>query len=123
MFICPLLVNKGEAIKQAVVETTDRHKHASLFATNPFMSIIFCRTKRRADILELAMKQEGYNCKKLHSDIPETVESYIHRIVHTGRACEEGYTRLFIDPKNSRLLEEIETAIGFTLPRRKIMLG
>lgn len=158
-----------KAIKQFVVETTDRHKQAALFSIleedNPFMAIIFCRTKRRADVLELAMKGEGYNCKKLHSDIPqpkrerimksfrnteiqyliatdvaargidvtgvthiynydipETVESYIHRIGRTGRAGEEGYTCAFIDPKNQQLLNDIETTIGFKLPKRQVTL-
>lgn len=29
-------------------------------------------------------------------DIPETPETYIHRIGRTGRAGEEGYTCLFV---------------------------
>ena len=156
-----------KAIKQFVVETTDRQKQSDLLAAlkedNPFMSIIFCRTKKRVDVLEVAMKGAGFNCQKLHSDIPqpkrerimksfrnaeiqyliatdvaargidvtgvthiynydipETVESYIHRIGRTGRAGEEGYTCLFCDPKNNSLLKEIELTIGFKLPRRKI---
>ncbi|MGL6173702.1 MAG: DEAD/DEAH box helicase [Cellulosilyticaceae bacterium] len=158
-----------QAIQQFVVETTDRHKQASLLKAldedNPFLGIIFCRTKRRADDLEIAMKAKGYNLEKLHSDIkqskrerimksfreaklqyliatdvaarglditgvthiynydiPETVESYIHRIGRTGRAGEEGYTCVFIDPKNKKMLLEIEETIGFTIPRRHIML-
>lgn len=154
-----------DSIKQEVVETTDRHKRESLFAAidedNPFMAIIFCRTKRRADDLETAMKARKYNCMKIHSDvpqnkrerimksfrnadiqfliatdvaargldisgvthiynydIPEHVESYIHRIGRTGRAGESGYTCMFIDPKNKRELDAIEEAIGFKIPRR-----
>ena len=34
-------------------------------------------------------------------DIPEKAETYIHRIGRTGRAGEQGYTCLFIDPKDS----------------------
>ena len=49
-----------ETIKQEVVETTDRHKQASLFQVleedSPFMAMIFCRTKRRVDALYEAMK-------------------------------------------------------------------
>ena len=39
---------------------------------NPFMAIIFCRTKRRVDALEEAMAKNGYNCAKLHSDIQQS---------------------------------------------------
>ncbi|MBV7275844.1 DEAD/DEAH box helicase [Clostridium sp. PL3] len=164
-------VNKEEvtldAIKQQVVETTDRKKQDALCIVlnqdNPYMAIIFCRTKRRADELEAALYKRGYNCEKLHSDIlqskrerimksfrngdlqyliatdvasrgldisgvshiynydiPESTESYIHRIGRTGRAGEEGYTCLFIDPKDRLRLEEIEKAIKFKIPRRDL---
>lgn len=156
-----------ENIKQQVVETTDRLKRDALCTVldedNPFMAIIFCRTKRRADELEVVMHRKGYNCKVIHSDIPqnkrerimksfrdadiqyliatdvasrgldingvshiynydipEKMETYIHRIGRTGRAGEEGYTCLFVDPKDSRLLEEIERKIKFTIPRRLV---
>ncbi|MBD7913223.1 DEAD/DEAH box helicase [Clostridium cibarium] len=62
-------------IKQEVVETTDRWKQDSLKKVleldNPFMAVIFCRTKRRVDNLEMALVQSGFNCEKLHSDIPQ----------------------------------------------------
>lgn len=163
--------NEGEvtlnAIKQHVVETTDRRKQDALCTVldqdNPFMAIIFCRTKRRVDELEVALYRRGYNCEKLHSDIlqskrerimkafrnadfqyliatdvasrgldisgvshiynydiPESVEGYIHRIGRTGRAGEEGYSCLFIDPKNKVMLEEIEKSIKFKIPRREL---
>ena len=122
-------------INQEVVETIDREKREALCKVldedNPFMAIIFCRTKRRADELEVVMHRRGYNCKVIHSDIqqskrerimksfrnadiqyliatdvasrgldiggvdhiynydiPENVETYIHRIGRTGRAGE-----------------------------------
>ena len=133
-------------INQEVVETIDREKREALCKVldedNPFMAIIFCRTKRRADELEVVMHRRGYNCKVIHSDIqqskrerimksfrnadiqyliatdvasrgldiggvdhiynydiPENVETYIHRIGRTGRAGEKGYTCLFVDPQ------------------------
>jgi superfamily II DNA/RNA helicase len=154
-------------IKQEVVETTDRNKQDALCKAldedNPFMAMIFCRTKRRVDDLEEALHKRGYNCEKLHGDliqskrekvmkafrsaeiqyliatdvaargldvtgvghiynydIPENAEGYIHRIGRTGRAGEEGYTCLFIDPKNKRDLEEIERAIKYNIPRRTL---
>jgi superfamily II DNA/RNA helicase len=156
-----------ENIKQFVVETTDRRKQDALCTVlsedNPYMAIIFCRTKRRADELEVGLYKRGFDCQKLHSDvaqakrerimksfrngdfpyliatdvaargldingvshiynydIPETVESYIHRIGRTGRAGEEGYTCLFIDPKNNAALELIEKRINLKIPRREL---
>lgn len=157
------------AIKQDVVETTDRNKREALCKVldedNPFMAIIFCRTKRRVDELEAVLHTRKYNCVKLHSDIPqnkrerimksfrnadiqyliatdvaargldisgithiynydipENVETYIHRIGRTGRAGESGYTCMFIDPKNMKALECIETTIGFKIPRRDVII-
>ena len=154
-------------IVQEVVETTDRHKQDTLATIlkedNPFMAIIFCRTKVRADKLEEGLYQKGFNCAKLHSDIaqskrerimksfrnadiqyliatdvaargldvsgvshvynydiPETVESYVHRIGRCGRAGEKGYTCLFIDPKNEKMLDEIENNIKLNIKRRTI---
>ena len=154
-----------DTIRQEVVETTDRHKKDALCKVlnedNPFMAIIFCRTKRRVDALEESLSIDGYNCEKLHSDIsqskrerimkkfrkadiqyliatdvasrglditgithiynydiPETSEDYIHRIGRTGRAGKDGYTCMFVDPKNSRTLEEIEENIKYKIPRR-----
>lgn len=156
-------------LKQEVIETTDRHKQTALCKVmdedNPFMAIIFCRTKRRTDMLYEALKSKGYNCERLHSDIlqskrkkiinafketkiqyliatdvaargldiagvthvynydiPETVEAYIHRIGRTARMGDEGYTCLFIDPKNQKMLEAIETGIKQKLPRRQLSL-
>jgi ATP-dependent RNA helicase DeaD len=157
-------------IKQFVVETTDRGKQDALCTVldqdNPYMAIIFCRTKRRADELEIVLYKRKYDCKKLHSDvpqpkrerimkafkhgdfqyliatdvaargldirgvsniynydIPESTEEYIHRIGRTGRAGDEGYTCLFVDPKNYRELDEIEKRIHFRIPRRKLNGG
>ncbi|MEG0132779.1 MAG: DEAD/DEAH box helicase [Clostridium sp.] len=156
-------------IKQFVVETTDRRKQDALCKVleedNPFMAIIFCRTKRRADELEMGLAKRGIKSEKIHSDIvqakrerimksfrnaniqyliatdvaargldisgvshiynydiPETVESYIHRIGRTGRAGEEGYTCVFTDPKNESILQDIERKIGFKIPRREVEL-
>ncbi len=156
-----------DAIRQEVVETTDRKKQATLFQVldedNPYMAIIFCRTKRRVEDLYAAMHHKGYNCIRLHSDIlqskrermmksfrsgdiqyliatdvaargidvsgvthvynydaPETPESYIHRIGRTGRAGEDGYTCLFVAPKNEAELLAIEKKLKKRLPRRQV---
>lgn len=156
-----------DAINQEVVETTDRWKQDALCTVlekdNPFMAIIFCRTKRRADELEAGLYKRGIKCEKIHSDvpqakrerimksfrnadiqyliatdvaargidisgvshiynydIPETCESYIHRIGRTGRAGDNGYTCMFIDPKNVPMLSEIEKTIGFKIAKRDV---
>ncbi len=62
-------------IEQYLIETTDRRKQDALCQImnrdNPFLAIIFCRTKRRVDKLEYDLDTKGYNCQRLHSDIPQ----------------------------------------------------
>lgn len=53
-------------------------------------------------------------------DIPESVESYIHRIGRTGRVGEEGYTCLFVDPKDKHGLKEIEEKIKMKIHIRTL---
>lgn len=64
-----------ELIEQEFVFTTDRNKFDDLCEKikedNPFMAIIFCRTKARVDNLDLKFAQEGFNCEKIHSDISQ----------------------------------------------------
>ncbi len=75
-------------IKQQVVETTDRKKADALFSVldkdNPFMAIIFCRTKVRVDNLEEAMHKRGYSCEKLHSDILQSKREKIMKAFRKG---------------------------------------
>ncbi|PLS18426.1 DEAD/DEAH box helicase [Bacillus sp. M6-12] len=52
-------------------------------------------------------------------DIPEDVESYIHRIGRTGRAGGAGRAITFIAPKDSGEMKDIEKAIGLTIEREK----
>lgn len=64
-----------EETKQIAVETTDRAKQATLFSLidhyRPFLSIIFCRTKRRAIMLNAALKEGGYDSDELHGDLSQ----------------------------------------------------
>ena len=80
------------SIKQFVVETTDRQKRDALCKVldedNPFMAIIFCRTKRRADELEDCYHTRKYNCAKIHSDIPQIKRE---RIMKSFRDAEIQY--------------------------------
>lgn len=65
-----------DEIDQSYVFTTDRKKQSELFRIlkedNPFMAIIFCRTKARVDKLEENMSGEKFDCAKLHSDISQS---------------------------------------------------
>lgn len=144
-----------DEIKQIVIETTDRNKQEALIHTikeqKPFLSIAFCRTKRRAKALNAALIEQGFLSDELHGDmtqakrervmqtfrdlklqilvatdvaargldiegithifnydIPNDVESYIHRIGRTGRAGEKGTAITFVAPKDRDFLNMIE---------------
>lgn len=64
-----------KAISQMVVETTDRKKQEALCQVlaeqKPFMAIVFCRTKRRANTLNLALQEWGYLSDELHGDLTQ----------------------------------------------------
>lgn len=152
-------------IRQWAVETTDRGKQAALVRlleeTKPYLSIIFCRTKRRASTLNQALQEMGYDSDELHGDlsqakreqvmkrfrdarlqllvatdvaargldvegvthvfnydVPQDVESYIHRIGRTGRAGEKGLAITLYAPKDKHELADIENGIEMVLERR-----
>ena len=156
-----------DTIRQEVIETTDRWKADTLRQVleedNPFLAIIFARTKRRADELFAKMKKRGFNVQVIHSDIaqnkrerilksfrnadlqyliatdvasrgldisgvthiynydvPETPEIYIHRIGRTGRAGEDGYTCMFVAPKDNLEFNMIERKLRRNLPKRQL---
>jgi superfamily II DNA/RNA helicase len=68
-------------IRQKVVLATDRWKQEALLKeldqTNPFLGIIFCRTKRRADKLENEMSLKKYACNKLHGDMTQRAREHV----------------------------------------------
>ncbi|MED4583658.1 DEAD/DEAH box helicase [Brevibacillus choshinensis] len=53
-------------------------------------------------------------------DIPEDVDSYIHRIGRTGRAGEQGVAFTLVTPKDRSNLEMIEKGIGLSLERKSM---
>jgi ATP-dependent RNA helicase DeaD len=53
-------------------------------------------------------------------DIPEDVESYIHRIGRTGRAGGEGIAVTLYAPKDKEELLQIEKALDITLPKKNL---
>ena len=64
-----------EKINQLVVETTDRRKQSALRTLlqeyQPFLAIIFCRTKRRASTLNEALQSYGFLSEELHGDLSQ----------------------------------------------------
>ncbi|MCX7571895.1 DEAD/DEAH box helicase, partial [Tumebacillus sp. DT12] len=62
-------------VRQLVIETTDRLKQDTLKILieeyRPFLAIIFCRTKRRAQVLNEALQQAGYESDELHGDLSQ----------------------------------------------------
>lgn len=64
-----------DAIKQQVIETSDRLKQSALLymlqVHQPFLSVIFCRTKIRAKKLNEALQDAGYMADELHGDLSQ----------------------------------------------------
>lgn len=62
-------------IKQIAISTTDRAKQNDLMESlrmyQPFLGVIFCRTKRRVSKLNDALKANGFNCDELHGDLSQ----------------------------------------------------
>jgi ATP-dependent RNA helicase DeaD len=154
-----------DEIKQVVFETSDRAKQDTLIRLineyQPYLAIVFCRTKRRASALNKALKEKEYNSDELHGDlsqakreqvmkrfknaklqilvatdvaargldvegvthvfnydIPQDVESYIHRIGRTGRAGQTGMAITFATPHDRVELQEIERGINISIEKR-----
>lgn len=75
-------------IAQWVVETPEPLKREALCAVldedRPFMAIIFCRTKRRVEELSDYLERRGYDCERLHSDIPQNKRERIMKTFRKG---------------------------------------
>lgn len=71
-------------IKQVVIETTDRGKKDALLDAlkkyNPFMAIVFCRTKRRVKKLNEQLQMEGYKCDELHGDLSQAKREKVMKV-------------------------------------------
>lgn len=72
-----------KAIRQLVVECTDRHKQDALVTMierdRPFLAVIFCRTKRRAKTLNEALQEAGYASDELHGDLSQSKREQVMR--------------------------------------------
>ncbi len=56
----------------------------------------------------------------INYDMPHDVEAYIHRIGRTGRAGRKGEAILFVAPREKRMLQSIERALGNRMERLKM---
>lgn len=148
-----------DEIKELVVETTEDDKIDTLCSlineVNPYLAIVFCKTKARSSEVNEALIRRGYASDELHGDlsqskrnqvmkrfrdaklqilvatdiaargldiegvshifnydIPQDVESYIHRIGRTGRAGQTGVAYTFVTPKDHETLRMIENGIN-----------
>lgn len=101
-----------DEIEQVVIQTTDRAKLDTLIKVieeeNPFMAIIFCRTKGRANALNEDLQLRGYKTEEIHGDITQAKRERVmkafrkadlHFIVATDVAARgldiEGVTHIF----------------------------
>jgi ATP-dependent RNA helicase DeaD len=64
-----------DEIEQVVIETTDRGKLEALVNSvkkyNPYLAVIFCRTKNRAKKLTEDLTDYGYEVDELHGDLSQ----------------------------------------------------
>lgn len=64
-----------DEIKQVVLETTDRGKLDTLCQLidefRPYLAIVFCRTKKRVQSLNMDLAARGYNTDELHGDLTQ----------------------------------------------------
>ncbi|MHA0856306.1 DEAD/DEAH box helicase [Paenibacillus sp. CMAA1364] len=101
-----------ENIRQIVIECSDRNKQEALFSMineyNPYLALVFCRTKRRAKILNTELRDKGYNSDELHGDLSQAKresvmrkfrEAKLHVLVATDVAARgldvEGISHVF----------------------------
>lgn len=151
-----------DEIQELIVETSEEGKIDALCSiidkTNPFLAIVFCKTKARSSEVNDALLRKGYASDELHGDlsqakrnhvmrrfrdaklqilvatdiaargldiegvshifnydIPQDVESYIHRIGRTGRAGGTGVAYTFVTSKDHEALKMIEFGINRSL--------
>ncbi|KIL39897.1 DEAD/DEAH box helicase [Gordoniibacillus kamchatkensis] len=77
-----------EAIRQTLVETTDRAKQQTLLDLlkryRPYLAVIFCRTKIRAKKLTEALRAHGLNVDELHGDLTQARREDVMRRFRSG---------------------------------------
>ncbi|ACS81128.1 DEAD/DEAH box helicase [Maridesulfovibrio salexigens] len=66
----------------------------------------------------------GIDCDRIthvvNLDVPDTAETYTHRIGRTGRAGRSGSAFSFVTRDDLRLMREIEKAVGYSIEHRTL---
>nr|WP_308636806.1 DEAD/DEAH box helicase [Paenibacillus silvisoli] len=101
-----------KAIRQLAVEVSARNKEEQLKRLleehNPYLGVIFCRTKKRASAVNDYLQENGFNSDELHGDLSQAKreqvmkrfrEAKLHVLVATDVAARgldvEGVTHVF----------------------------
>lgn len=145
-------------IRQIMIRTSEQQKLNALCdcleKMNPFMAMIFCKTRNMVMYLNEELAKLGYKCDELHGDmtqrkrervmktfrkadlpilistdvaargldiegvthvfnydVPQNVETYIHRIGRTGRAGQDGVAVTFVTNQDEYKFNHIENSI------------
>jgi len=76
-------------IEQVLVPTSDRGKQDALCSAidryKPYLAMIFCRTKRRAQTLNEALLERGYASDELHGDLSQTKREQVMKRFRDGK--------------------------------------
>jgi ATP-dependent RNA helicase DeaD len=78
-----------DEIEQVVIETTDRNKQNELVQLiqqyNPYLAMVFCRTKRRAGALNKALQELGFSSDELHGDLSQAKREQVMKRFRDAR--------------------------------------
>jgi len=85
-------------------------------------AIIFCQTKKMVDTLDERLTKYGYKVEAIHGnyDMPDDIDTYIHRIGRTGRAGKEGTAVSFVTSEEEHLVKEFEMRTGMEIEKRDV---
>lgn len=79
----------AKTVKQVSIHTTDRAKQGTLMSlvkeANPYMAVIFCRTKRRVTKLYEILLANKFSCGQLHGDLSQTKREQVMKAFRDGK--------------------------------------
>lgn len=79
----------AKTVKQVSIHTTDRAKQGTLMTlvkeANPYMAVIFCRTKRRVTKLYEVLLAHKFSCGQLHGDLSQTKREQVMKAFRDGK--------------------------------------
>ncbi|HEO8419086.1 DEAD/DEAH box helicase [Niallia sp. FSL W8-0635] len=79
----------AKTVKQVSIHTTDRAKQGTLMSlvkeANPYMAVIFCRTKRRVTKLYEVLLANKFSCGQLHGDLSQTKREQVMKAFRDGK--------------------------------------